>query len=151
MWLSLPRATRDHLIEVFGLERSGVTEIRDQDVVSDGYTIDDLRKISLEKMTEYIGSEETFSRAWEITLAKVHAELNPPVAEIRRVDGEPTIVDIVEVIEVPTGETVVEEVKVQFTPEEVKPFCDQCASKGVRHLKYCPKYVAIEHTPHAEA
>jgi hypothetical protein len=26
---------------------------------------------------------------------------------------------------------------------DFKPFCDLCASKGVRHLKSCPKYVPI--------
>lgn len=76
----LDRDIKDHLIKVFGLVKTGVTEIRDNEVVRDGYTIDDLKAISLEKMIEYIGSTETFPRAWELTCMKVKHELNPPMA-----------------------------------------------------------------------
>lgn len=86
IWMSTPKPVRNHLVQVFDLVRTGVTEIRDQDVVSDGYTIDDLKKITLEAMCEYIGSTETFARAWEITVSKVHYELNPPVGEIGKAD-----------------------------------------------------------------
>lgn len=82
LWMSLEKNTRIHLAEVFKLTPSGVTEVRDQEVVSDGYLVDDLKGITLEKMCEYIGSTETFSRAWEITLAKVYAHFNPPVGVI---------------------------------------------------------------------
>lgn len=153
VWINLPKDVRARLVEVFGIPRTGATEIRDQEVVSDGYNAEDLKSISLEKMTEYIGSEETFTRSWEITLAKVHAELNPPVAIVGNIDGEPVAVDIVEPMPEAVKEMaevtseVVEEPKsvINFTPEEVvPPFCNYCASKGVRHLKDCPNYVAIK-------
>ena len=108
-WIHLSKETRNRLAEVFGLERTGVTEIKDQEVISDGYTVHDLKEITLEKMCAFIGSEETFGRAWEIVLAKVHSELNPPIGIIKKDE----------------------------------PWCDSCESKGVRHLKECPKYVAI--------
>lgn len=91
MWIHLPLETRLHLVKVFKLERTGVTEIVDQRIVSDGFTVDDLKLITKEKLCEYVGSEETFGRAWELTLAKIHSELNPPVGEIRKV-GEDNIV-----------------------------------------------------------
>ncbi len=133
VWINLPKETRLHLVKVFGLERTGVTEIRDQEVVSDGFTVDDLKRITLEKMCEYIGSEETFGRAWEITLAKVHSELNPPIGEIKRIDGEPTIVEVLDTVE---------EVKEEII-EEKNPWCSTCDSKGVRHKKECPKYEPV--------
>ena len=53
---------------------------------------EDLKKITLEKMNEYIGSEETsFLRAWEVTLSKVNFELNPPVGELKSKDGAITV------------------------------------------------------------
>lgn len=81
-WVDLPKEVRQRLSEVFGIERTGITEVRDQTVISDGYTNTDLQAITLEKMEEYIGSKETFHRAWELTLAKVKYELNPPTIVI---------------------------------------------------------------------
>lgn len=81
-WMSLPKDIRHRLMVVFDIQKSGITEIRDQDVVSDGVTNADLSAITLQKMNEYIGSEENFARAWEITLAKARYELNPPEIEI---------------------------------------------------------------------
>lgn len=160
-WLSLPKAIRNHLAVVFSIPRTGVTEVRDQEVVSDGYTAEDLKILSHKALCDWIGSEETFARAWEITLAKVHSELNPPIGIIKNVDGYPTIINIVEekikievevdvesmknvVVSVGDGEEK-EVPKILFTHEEIppkpevpKPFCDKCSSKGVRHKNGCP-------------
>lgn len=92
-WIDLPKDTRLKLAEVFGIERTGPTEVRDQTVISDGYSNSDLSAITLEKMNAYVGSDETFSRAWELTLAKVKFELNPPVVVVgkqieNRLEGE---------------------------------------------------------------
>lgn len=82
LWMMVPQAERQHLAEVFGLNRTGNSEIRNNEVISDGYSVDDLRAITAEKMSAYIGSEETFPRAWELTCAKARSVLNPPVMEI---------------------------------------------------------------------
>lgn len=82
-WMLLPKDIRAHLAVVFNIRVSGVTEIRDQDVITDGRTINDLEALSLERMCDYIGSEETFARAFELTIAKAHAELHPPVGVIK--------------------------------------------------------------------
>ncbi len=81
---ALTRDVREHLIIEFGLPMtpSAPTHVMNGDLVDSGYTKEDLSKITLEKMCEYIGSQETFGRAWEITLAKVHSELNPPMGTI---------------------------------------------------------------------
>ncbi len=75
----LEKDVKDHLVKIFDLKRSGITEIRDQEVIRDGYSDEDLKAITLEKMIEYVGSEETFPRAWELTCAKVKYELHPPI------------------------------------------------------------------------
>ena len=121
VWVSLPKETREHLIKVFKLVRTGISVVKDQTLVSDGYTEEDLEGISLEKMCEYIGSQETFMRACELTLGKVHSELHPPVGEITGTKIVP-------------GEVLIVEDK-----EEV-PFCDTCNAKELPHKKYCPKH-----------
>lgn len=94
--MALTKPQRQLLKVVFNIVGpTAPTEVRNEMVVTDGHTVDDLKAITHEKMCEYIGSQETFLRAWEITLAKIHSELNPPIAEIKNVDGSPTIVEIV--------------------------------------------------------
>lgn len=78
MWMALPKDIRAHLVIVFDLKLTGITEVIDDRVVSDGYSNTDLQSITLEKMTAYIGSEETFPRAWELTCMKAKTDLNPP-------------------------------------------------------------------------
>lgn len=83
LWMTLAPERREHLAHVFHVQRSGISEIRDSTHVSDGRTIDDLSVITAERMAEYVGSTESFSRLWELTVAKAHYELHPPVGEIR--------------------------------------------------------------------
>lgn len=79
LWMLLDKPTRSYLATVFRIPMTGVREIIDDRVISDGYSNTDLHAITLEKMIEYIGSEETFPRAWEMTCAKANKELNPSV------------------------------------------------------------------------
>lgn len=78
LWMLVPKEERDLLAEVFNLTRTGTTEIIDQTVVTDGYRDTDLLGITLQKMCEFVGSEESFMRAWELTQMKAHSILNPP-------------------------------------------------------------------------
>lgn len=81
--MHISKEVRDYLAAMWKIPQSGITEIRDQTVLSDGHTYDDLSVITLEKMTEYIGSEESFARAWELTVMKAYSELHPPVGVIK--------------------------------------------------------------------
>lgn len=83
-FMHLSREIREYLGHMWKIPQSGISEVRDQTVISDGHTYDDLATITHEKMTEYIGSEETFARAWEITVAKAYSELHPPIGVIKR-------------------------------------------------------------------
>lgn len=99
-WMLLDIQVKQKLISVFGIVKSGYSEIRDNIVVTDGYTQEDLKKITLEAMNVYIGSEETsFLRAWEITLSKVNFELNPPVGEIKGIDEKTGATIVTEPVE----------------------------------------------------
>lgn len=77
MWMQLEKPIRLQIVKDFDIPRTGITEIRDQEVISDGYSVNDLSTITLEKMTSYIGSEETFPRAWEITCSKAKSIVYP--------------------------------------------------------------------------
>lgn len=81
-WMSLPKEVRVHLALTFNMQKSGITEIRDQDVISDGTTNEDLKALTLDALNEYVGSKEEFPRAWELALMKANYELNPPAVEI---------------------------------------------------------------------
>lgn len=82
-FMHLSREIREYLGHMWKIPRSGVSEVRDQTVISDGHTYEDLLAITHERMNEYIGSEETFARAWEITVAKAYSELHPPIGVIK--------------------------------------------------------------------
>lgn len=90
LWMALPLDERAHLANVFSVEKTGVTEVRDNVVISDGYRYEDLFAITAQKMIDYVGSTETFPRLWELTCAKARFELHPPVGVIR---GSEEVID----------------------------------------------------------
>lgn len=115
-WMALSKETKDHLIKVFGLVKTGNSEIRDQEVVTDGFTNNDLEGITLSKMAEYTGSpaSESFHRLWEVTLSKVKYELHPPIMDIS--------------------------LKAEIVPEVKTKFCDFCEAVGpIKHKANCTK------------
>jgi hypothetical protein len=85
LWMHLPREERLVLADHFKLVRTGITEVKDQTVITDGYTTADLSVITAEAMAEFVGSsvvDTSFTRLWEITCAKAHSIVNPPVGVI---------------------------------------------------------------------
>ncbi len=87
-WMLLSKEVRELLAKEFHIPFSGVVEIRDQELITDGRTVQDLEKLNAESMAAYVGSEESFSRLFELTIAKAKSVLNPPVGEIKAI--EPT-------------------------------------------------------------
>ncbi len=133
-WINLPKETRQHLVKVFSLGATGITEVRDNTVVSDGFTNTDLERITLSKMAEYVGSSlesmETFARLWEITLSKVNQELYPPI-----------MLPEEKVVYIPgTQPRTQPETDPSLLIELPTPYCNQCTSKGGRHKNTCPLY-----------
>jgi len=113
LWMQVPHEERQVLVRDFNLPKTGISEIRDQDVISDGYSKDDLSRINVATMSEYVGSPETesFSRLWELTCAKAHAEANPPMGVIGTQEEADTLNESI---------VKVDEAKVQEAPIEVK-------------------------------
>ena len=82
MFMALSKELRERIAEEFCVGRTSIIEIRDQEVISDGRTLDDLSVINEANMAAYVGSVEPFMRLWELTVAKAYSELHPPVAVI---------------------------------------------------------------------
>ena len=136
-WLQIPTETRNELAKDFGMSRSGtprcVTELGVTKIESDGYTIEDLRALSVESMTEWL----------------LKYNIKPENNEIHYLLGMCAGMKMRKMTpETPQqnqNETENSLTKAQNVPEQNpngKPrFCDQCESKGVHHLKSCPKNV----------
>lgn len=75
-WVSLPQETRNRLIEIFSLKKSGHVEVENKTVMTDGYTNQDLAGITVEKMQEYTGTdEEEYFSLFKAVLAKIEGEM----------------------------------------------------------------------------
>lgn len=134
MWLEQPRDIREHLAKIFGIVKTGVAEIRDQEVVSDGVTTQDLDVVSAAKMAEYVGSsidDTSFAQLWTITVSKAKFELHPPFV----------ITPGNQVLTLEQFNTLKEVSNEEFKQiTETPKFCDSCDSLGGRHKKTCIKY-----------
>ena len=81
------------MCQMWKIEQSAASEVVDNVQVSDGHTFQDLFVITKELLCDYIGSEESFLRAWEIAVSKAIGELHPPEVMIGKAaveDTEPT-------------------------------------------------------------
>lgn len=79
-WLSLPYEIRNKLRKIFNIGRSGSTEVVNgvdgSQVISDGTTAQDLSVISIKKMQDYLGVEET---EFDILFTRLKNSFNPPI------------------------------------------------------------------------
>ena len=57
-WLQVPTETRNKLIELFNLRKSGVTSVVNNVVISDGFTDLDLSDLTIDKLQKYLGSKD---------------------------------------------------------------------------------------------
>lgn len=131
-WIELPKDIRAHLKKVFSISSTGLTEVRDQTLISDGTTNEDLaRAFTKESMTRYVGSDGTFPHLWTCTVSKANFEINPPMA----IRDNPQVPELDLSTMVPVPADILKEI--QEIP--VIKWCDFCDSKGVRHSKTCTK------------
>lgn len=103
-WINLDPKVRDHLRKIFNVKKTGNTEIRDQVLISDGTTNEDLwNAFTVESMTKYTGGVKNndFAQLWTITVSKANYEINPPVeiVEIPKKKIENTDFEIKNVVE----------------------------------------------------
>jgi len=122
VWLQVPPETRNALAKEFDIKCTGtprcITELGNTRVESDGFTIDDLRVLTVERMTEWLKKRGVNYQSTDINYL-----FGLCVDEIM---GKKTV----QGTETETKEFI----------EPKKRFCDFCDSKGVKHLKTCPKY-----------
>lgn len=56
-WLQMPRELRILFRETFNIPRSGGTIVTGNKIESDGYTVEDLSRVSLKTLQDYLGTE----------------------------------------------------------------------------------------------
>lgn len=79
-FMALPRDVRDRLRLIFNIPRTGIIEVVDKTVITDGTTNENMKVVTHEKLKEYIGSdEESYAKAWEIAVSKAEGELIEPI------------------------------------------------------------------------
>lgn len=118
IWIKLPSEVRHNLVVLFDISRSGrtIVEYRAEGAVvtSDGYTPTDIEAITLEKMQMILGStDENFYSLFSDVVDNLDSIVTGTYHSVKEI--------------------------VVTTLDEKKPFCDSCTSKGVKHLKVCPK------------
>jgi hypothetical protein len=113
-WLGLPSDVRRQLVETFGIPRSQGTHIQDNDVISDGYTHEDLAHITVPVMQMYLNSKETdfFVLFHEVLdeLPVLHDQTEPIVSEIVEVKADGVVIDVVDLPGMEIKEVVITEV-----------------------------------------
>lgn len=57
-WLDLPQETRSNIAKAMGISKSGGAVVENGRVMCDGFTQDDLDKITLGKLQTYLGSTD---------------------------------------------------------------------------------------------
>ena len=90
VWMQAPQALRNQIALDFGLTRTGASEIYGDELIKDGFSVEDLAPLTEEAMAEYVGSMETLPRLWELTVAKAYSILNPITGIIETKDEKPT-------------------------------------------------------------
>lgn len=92
-WVGLDSSIRSELVEIFDIPRSGYTIVEGQEVITDGYTNQDLTSITVEKMQEYLDSTETeyfdlFKEVLQKILSKKAKEAEKAIEEKKEVTVE---------------------------------------------------------------
>ena len=71
-WVTLPQEVRTKLREVFSINRSQPTEVKNNMVISDGSNETDLSVVTLEALQGFVGSQEaSWEALWVKALDKV--------------------------------------------------------------------------------
>lgn len=137
VWLELPLETRAKLAALFEMPEKGSVQTMygptGSVVISDGYSYDHLKLITLQKMNELLGTDSDNFYATFKNLVKHIDDI---------ISGEKIVIEMEKII--------IDEVRlvgaVDFGEQEspiLQPgrtnFCEFCDSKGVRHKKICTR------------
>ena len=70
-WMTLSKETRDKLTVIFSVPKTGVVEVINDTVITDGHNNTDLQVITLDKLKAYTGQlKGTFSELLEMAINK---------------------------------------------------------------------------------
>lgn len=133
-WLNLPQETRDKLVKLFGIQKTGtiMTTIGPEGakVISDGFNFQDFYPITVSRMNELLGwDDEDFYALFSAVIENIDELLNGSY-------GKDKFVEVL--VSGNTKKEIESEIKFSDKPR----FCNFCDSKGVRHKKECPHYVS---------
>jgi len=125
-YIRLDKEIREKLIKDFNIQKSQVCEIKDNTLISDGVSNEDLQVVTQETMMEYLGITEAlpWGYLWELTLTKIDKELHPELHK----DELPIMGGILKI------ESMVDAIKAS---EEKRPYCGACVSHHGKHSKNC--------------
>lgn len=71
-WLQMPRELRILFRETFNIPRSGGTIVTGNKIESDGYTVEDLSRVSLKTLQDYLGTEnDHWDQLLQLTINKM--------------------------------------------------------------------------------
>lgn len=76
-WLKIPTEQKTKLAEVFKIDKTSPVRVINNEVVEDGYSSQELRKLSVASMIEFLGEglefyrEDLFDYLFEITFNKI--------------------------------------------------------------------------------
>lgn len=89
-WVGLPLETRIRLISIFNIPRSAGASIRDNEVVSDGHTYDDLKVLSTEAIQAFLKDAETdYAKLFNKLIEYLYEEKHLTASEhVKRVEQE---------------------------------------------------------------
>ena len=116
VWMALDKDIKDVLVKEFKIERGGQVEILNQEIVKDGYRTEDLAVINVENMMAFVEQDKelSFSRMWELTIAKINFILHPPIIA-KEEDVLPPL------------------------PPKIAPWCYYCEAKAFAHRPECTR------------
>jgi hypothetical protein len=95
MWIKLPLDVKNRIAEIFHVQKTGYSHVFDNKIVADGYTEEELSKINVSTMREYLVNRQfEFDRniddlfiLWNIIVSLITEDLKPAVSikeEVKR-------------------------------------------------------------------
>lgn len=82
-WSKLPLPTRAKLAEQFGFAKTGPTHVANDQIVSDGYKLEDVeRALNVDAIQKFTGVEDTdMQTLWDLMVNRIESPIVVDVAE----------------------------------------------------------------------
>jgi hypothetical protein len=117
-FIHLEKELRNFLIKKFNIPKTAIIEVVDDRIICDGVCNEDLKILTPEVLSNYVGMTDTLGKLWDLTVAKARIDMLKP--EVKKEVG-PNIVE--------------EAIKVASEP---KQYCGACVTHHGRHRAGCP-------------